>query len=485
MPSAAFARSTTSASAPEAARSTSSIDAPRVELTRRSRARRSRTPSAILGRHEHELQTLETCKDNAKLEAYGDKVTSSAAASWRAEWSPELADHFREASGRARSSSPTTIAFAPSRTRVEKPFAALDGSSASAILEAVIDEGELIAAIVAAPDDDAPRLVYADWLSDRGDPRGEQIAIELALSHTRPDTPERAALAERAAALHASIGSPALDGIEIQFRSTRGMIEYARLQLPVLLSSDREILAIAPVLRSIEVSNVTASAILELLARPWFPRLRSLEMEYYVPGDALVAIAGSPAARTLDRLATHHAMLPVSAFAALGASEHLADLRTLDLGLSGTSDEAVAALLSGGLPSLTTLRLGNNTIGTAGCEAIARHVAPLQHLSIGWNRVGHRGVRAIASSPLRRDLLHLDLEHIQTGDIGCAALADADIPLQILNLRQSKVGDAGARHLLRWSSLPTSLRELDLRNNQLSADVSTELRERFGPRVLL
>jgi uncharacterized protein (TIGR02996 family) len=36
-------------------------------------------------------------------------------------------------------------------------------------------DAELIAAIVAAPDD-APRMVYADWLMQRGDQRGELIA---------------------------------------------------------------------------------------------------------------------------------------------------------------------------------------------------------------------------------------------------------------------------------------------------------------------
>ncbi len=39
---------------------------------------------------------------------------------------------------------------------------------------------ELLAAIRAAPDDDRPRLVYADWLQERGDPRGEFIALQLA-----------------------------------------------------------------------------------------------------------------------------------------------------------------------------------------------------------------------------------------------------------------------------------------------------------------
>jgi uncharacterized protein (TIGR02996 family) len=39
-----------------------------------------------------------------------------------------------------------------------------------------------VRAILAAPADDAARLVYADWLDERGDPRGEYLRLELALA---------------------------------------------------------------------------------------------------------------------------------------------------------------------------------------------------------------------------------------------------------------------------------------------------------------
>jgi len=45
-------------------------------------------------------------------------------------------------------------------------------------------EAELLDAIYAAPDDDAPRSVYADWLLERGDPRGELIALQLERART-------------------------------------------------------------------------------------------------------------------------------------------------------------------------------------------------------------------------------------------------------------------------------------------------------------
>lgn len=48
-----------------------------------------------------------------------------------------------------------------------------------------------LAAIAADPDDDGPRIVYADWLQQQGDPLGELIAVQCALARGR--TPELAA----------------------------------------------------------------------------------------------------------------------------------------------------------------------------------------------------------------------------------------------------------------------------------------------------
>jgi uncharacterized protein (TIGR02996 family) len=39
------------------------------------------------------------------------------------------------------------------------------------------DEEAFLRAIALAPGDDAPRLVYADWLDDRGDPRADYVRL--------------------------------------------------------------------------------------------------------------------------------------------------------------------------------------------------------------------------------------------------------------------------------------------------------------------
>ena len=73
-----------------------------------------------------------------------------------------------------------------------------------------------IAAIAAAPDDDLPRLAFADWLDERGEsPRAEFIRLQCQLHHlelelpdfeTRHNDPARAPLWERAHALFEAHG---------------------------------------------------------------------------------------------------------------------------------------------------------------------------------------------------------------------------------------------------------------------------------------
>jgi uncharacterized protein (TIGR02996 family) len=93
---------------------------------------------------------------------------------------------------------------------------------------------ELLAAVYADPDHDAPRLVYADWLTAHGDPRGEFIALQI--ERARADTPvsarERELLSrhggEWAGAIHAVLGF----GDARRFE--RGFLSAASVELPNL-----------------------------------------------------------------------------------------------------------------------------------------------------------------------------------------------------------------------------------------------------------
>jgi uncharacterized protein (TIGR02996 family) len=64
-----------------------------------------------------------------------------------------------------------------------------------------MDELAFLRAISAAPDDMAPRLVYADWLDERMDPRGEFVHLQVRLRELSCSEPEYEPLRVRERAL--------------------------------------------------------------------------------------------------------------------------------------------------------------------------------------------------------------------------------------------------------------------------------------------
>ncbi len=78
-------------------------------------------------------------------------------------------------------------------------------------------EDAFLAAIRAAPDDDTPRLVFADWLEEHGDAaasgRAELIRVQCELARWVPDLTRRTALQARASELIQLHGLQAGDGL--------------------------------------------------------------------------------------------------------------------------------------------------------------------------------------------------------------------------------------------------------------------------------
>jgi uncharacterized protein (TIGR02996 family) len=53
------------------------------------------------------------------------------------------------------------------------------------------DERAFLTAILEQPDDDARKLVYADWLEERGDPRAEYLRLTMKVRQERVVTPQQ------------------------------------------------------------------------------------------------------------------------------------------------------------------------------------------------------------------------------------------------------------------------------------------------------
>jgi uncharacterized protein (TIGR02996 family) len=131
-----------------------------------------------------------------------------------------------------------------------------------------VDEGvELRSAIAADPDAVENWLVYADWLTDRGDPRGELINLELVIETGSPSDEviarHRALIRDEHALL-----SPRLEeqAHHLELDIWRGFIRGAKVFGPADDPPTGEVLAAlyadphACVLRELDLRDVDAAA---------------------------------------------------------------------------------------------------------------------------------------------------------------------------------------------------------------------------------
>ena len=85
--------------------------------------------------------------------------------------------------------------------------------------------------ILDAPDADGPRLVFADWLQERGDSRGEFIRSQTERAAWVPDLKRRNALHRREAELLAAHGDAWMGELAAFCRSWRFERGFARVTM--------------------------------------------------------------------------------------------------------------------------------------------------------------------------------------------------------------------------------------------------------------
>nr|HEX4315124.1 TIGR02996 domain-containing protein [Kofleriaceae bacterium] len=122
-------------------------------------------------------------------------------------------------------------------------------------MTATTTEAQLVDAIRAAPDDDEPRLVYADAIAASDPERGELIALQCAIE--RGGMPRDAAVAARRRvddllATHGARWAP-LDGVVVRWTWARGFVDHATVRGDVLPVGASQLARYAPVLRRLDV----------------------------------------------------------------------------------------------------------------------------------------------------------------------------------------------------------------------------------------
>jgi uncharacterized protein (TIGR02996 family) len=353
----------------------------------------------------------------------------------------------------------------------------------------VPDEAALIEDIVADPDDDRPRLVYADLLQQQGKPLGEFIAVQCELARARAaDDDKRATkLAKRERKL--------LDENELRWVFTarellpramqfrRGFLEVVRLEdAQELAKAMPRLRPHAPVLRAIEargrigavghwdlwqIDEVIAHAAIhgddvKAIAYAERSRLRKLSCLGGGMGDAalvglvelpqplvrlefcldarptkrmpiLTRLAAAPAREGLQELRVR---MPASTADVVAAVARLRGLHTLGVVEHDPDRVAITALVSA-VPSLSSFELDRGRGDQLDLAAIVRALPKLRHLRLANLGLTDRQVTALAELPELAQLVRLDLRGNQLAGPGLVAIAESP---HAINVRKLWIG---------------------------------------------
>jgi uncharacterized protein (TIGR02996 family) len=390
-----------------------------------------------------------------------------------------------------------------------------------------MDERDLLAAVIASPDDDAPRLVYADWLLEHGDgaarARGELIQCECVIARL-PDesTPRRAALVRRAAQLRLSdrpwitnmlegVFGPREAAWEASWRFDRGLVTaYTRRSWSgeEIARYLRSIQSRIPV-NDLEVHCRSVEDLRAFLTAEGVERLRSLRAHLgTLPDDAIAILA--QAQRLTELRSLRVAWFPgqnvgIDPLLSTDAFPHLECLG-LELPVGpfcfprpGEPLAADALASLEGSPLSRTLRsfeLSRNHLGESGIRAICELPLDLESIAVHASDVGHLVAR-LAEEPIRFRSLRAARFNVGPGEIGLGTedlvafldrrprieaihvksalslavdrlVAPPDrARLRTLALPRCQVGDSGVRAIVAATHLH-ALRELDLSSAEMS-----------------
>ncbi len=217
------------------------------------------------------------------------------------------------------------------------------------------NQNRLLRAILSNPDEDTPRLMYADWLDEHDDPaRAEFIRLQCRLAEREREkvVPATDPDQQRGRELLLQLGErwlaelPAIRGVRwAGFR--RGFPGVSVTSATTLVSAAPKVWAAAPV-EWVTITGLNANGARILADSDVFSRLRVLAIEsYYVPSEGekpLRVLLQSPRLSALRRL---HLSAGAGEAGVIAAAQnpHLASLEWLAVGSGGLTDAAVGELL--------------------------------------------------------------------------------------------------------------------------------------------
>lgn len=340
-------------------------------------------------------------------------------------------------------------------------------------------DNAFLAAIREHPEDDAPRLIFADWLEERGRSsdaaHAEFIRIQCALAEKGESLDRHQSLAARERELLGTYATTwkrplqELGATHVFYR--RGFPDEIIISAANFLDNACHLFALAPI-RKVRISPCSRYQLQALACSPHLRNLTALDLSgNYLGDDGVRVLASSKHLAGLEELRLGASNVGPAGLMALASSPNFAKLTGLDLGGNRIGDEGVRVLVSSPhLRNLIALNLHSNTIGPSGARRLAAspNLTKLKTLNLRFNQICTDGTLALASSPYLPALNTLDLTNNDIGSEGALALASSRClgSLESLFLNWNGISPEVARKLVESSRLP-NLITLGLNNNAL------------------
>ena len=326
------------------------------------------------------------------------------------------------------------------------------------------------------PEDDTPRLIFADWLDDEGrGARAEFIRVQVERARLPQWDARQVRLRLREGELLKQHGRkwkrelPTIKGITWgEFR--RGFVAGAAFAtFAVLRKNAKACWAVTP-LEAASARWPRQTEPVASMASIAGLRELSIDAGFFHP-LAMDHLADSPLLSTLRVLEIRDANLGVDDFGRLTASPHLGKLTALRLPENYIGNGGLRALCNAAsLTSLAELDLSqpegygryneDPILQAAGLEALAAWpgLARLRSLKLSGNEAGRAGLRALLRSPHLTGLKELDLSEngLDGQSIQEFGAARPELQLDVLNLGRNLLKNLGAADL----ALAPCLRDL-------------------------
>jgi uncharacterized protein (TIGR02996 family) len=343
-------------------------------------------------------------------------------------------------------------------------------------------EQAFLQAIREAPDDDAPRLIYADWLEEQGGAsraaRADFIRIQCRLDELPDDDPARDRLEDEAADIVAEYEAEwieSLHGIAEDWCFSRGFIERIRIRSENLLTHAERLFDFAP-LRSLHLL-IPRNDVPHLAACPQLRWVSTLDFSRCQLNDrSLQQLLTSPHLERLSALNLFGNDINTPGIEALVHSLVLTQLRSLDLSFNrGLGDRAIRLLAQEkNLASLERLSIAGSNLTFGGMSELLRSTTLLRlsDLDLSWVRLGLAqqtfNLRSLREPPLLRQLQTLDLSNTSALLVHNLLVSPDLAKLRALSVRFLMLRSDDASSLTASPALQ-NLTRLDLKGNNLGA----------------